>query len=121
MPLGLRNSAQTFQRAMNHLLRRPTIHPMLPGRHPGAVNGTRGARATLAAAAAHGTAHRAAQRPRQEERKLTWTPEAEAAFERTKKAMTEAVRSSFLSPSQPLALYTDASDTGHRCRAEPAA
>ncbi|CAB0042447.1 unnamed protein product, partial [Trichogramma brassicae] len=43
--------------------------------------------------------------------KLTWTPEAEAAFERTKKAMTEAVRSSFLSPSQPLALYTDASDT----------
>uniref|UniRef100_A0ABD2XB60 RNA-directed DNA polymerase n=1 Tax=Trichogramma kaykai TaxID=54128 RepID=A0ABD2XB60_9HYME len=43
--------------------------------------------------------------------RLAWTPEAEAAFERTKKAMTEAVRSSFLSPSQPLALYTDASDT----------
>uniref|UniRef100_A0ABD2X9R1 RNA-directed DNA polymerase n=3 Tax=Trichogramma kaykai TaxID=54128 RepID=A0ABD2X9R1_9HYME len=43
--------------------------------------------------------------------RLAWTPEAEAAFDRTKKAMTEAVRSSFLSPSQPLALYADASDT----------
>ncbi|CAB0031129.1 unnamed protein product [Trichogramma brassicae] len=148
MPLGLRNSAQTFQRAMNHLLRDlPFIRCyqddilVLSTGHEEHARHLRELFTVLRDAKLHvkldqvpawpGGGHlrgvpRAVSRvqPRswhpltellrglvKKKEKLTWTPEAEAAFERTKKAMTEAVRSSFLSPSQPLALYTDASDT----------
>lgn len=42
---------------------------------------------------------------------LNWTPEADAAFQRSKLAISEATTSSFLKADAPLALRTDASDT----------
>ncbi|CAB0028111.1 unnamed protein product [Trichogramma brassicae] len=162
MPLGLRNSAQTFQRAMNHLLRSPTYHSsdatrttswccqrdtrsnarhlrelftvlrdaklhtstgpkcqLWPGRSH--LRGVPRAVSRLQPRA-HGTAHRAAQRPSSRRKKSSpGRPEAEAAFERTKKAMTEAVqfnRSCRHHLATARSLHRRASDTAHRCRAE---
>ncbi|CAB0043629.1 unnamed protein product, partial [Trichogramma brassicae] len=43
--------------------------------------------------------------------KLSWSAQADEAFERIKQAMASAVRSAFYHPGQPLALHTDASNT----------
>lgn len=43
--------------------------------------------------------------------KLVWSPDSEEAFERCKRSIASATPSAFLSPSRPLALHTDASNT----------
>ena len=48
---------------------------------------------------------------KKDKRKIIWTELAEQTFEACKKSLIEATQSSFLAPSAPLALTTDASDT----------
>lgn len=48
---------------------------------------------------------------KRDKRKIPWTPDSEAAFKLCKDKVASAIRSTFLSPSAPLALSTDASDS----------
>ncbi|CAB0032547.1 unnamed protein product [Trichogramma brassicae] len=157
VPLGLRNSAQTFQRTMNYLLRdldfvrcyqddilvlsasheqhqqhlrylisehgfkppaakveaitrfpKPSDSTQLR-RFIGMLNFYR--RCLPHAAELMSPLTDLLRGLQKKKEKLSWSAQADEAFERIKQAMVSAVRSAFYHPGQPLALHTDASNT----------